>query len=150
MTAADAAVCQCGHPHGISWTDGTRYKRCELLVCDCDGYVPADDALTKSNSHLAEEGRILASRRDDLITEGVDPAELLVPVAPAAVLDREGATEQLADLLAAHQWNKPEDYPAIWAQSAHANHTYHGACAICRGDLTAIAAVIVAAGWTKP
>lgn len=28
---------------------------------------------------LAEEGRLLASQRDDLITQGVDPADLEVP-----------------------------------------------------------------------
>lgn len=31
---------------------------------------------------LAEKGRILASRREDLIVEGVDPAELAVPLYP--------------------------------------------------------------------
>jgi hypothetical protein len=31
----------------------------------------------------AEEGRRLASQREDLITQGVDPADLLVPLHPA-------------------------------------------------------------------
>jgi hypothetical protein len=31
---------------------------------------------------LMESGRVLASLREDLIAQGVDPAELLVPVAP--------------------------------------------------------------------
>lgn len=37
-------------------------------------FVPAD---------LLEEGRQLASQRDDLIAQGVDPADLAVPLAPA-------------------------------------------------------------------
>lgn len=31
---------------------------------------------------LTEEGRRLASQRDDLIAQGVDPADLAVPLAP--------------------------------------------------------------------
>lgn len=31
---------------------------------------------------LMEEGRRLASERDDLIADGIDPAELLIPLAP--------------------------------------------------------------------
>lgn len=34
---------------------------------------------------LLEDGRRLASEREDLIAQGVDPAELLVPLAPAGV-----------------------------------------------------------------
>lgn len=35
---------------------------------------------------LAEQGRVLASRREDLIATGVDPAELVVPLAPKEVV----------------------------------------------------------------
>lgn len=37
---------------------------------------------------LHEQGRRLASQRDDLIAAGVDPADLLVPLAPAATGER--------------------------------------------------------------
>lgn len=33
---------------------------------------------------LTEQGRRLASERDDLIAQGVDPAELVVPLAPSS------------------------------------------------------------------
>lgn len=33
-------------------------------------------------AHLAEQGRLLASERDDLIAAGVDPSDLAVPLHP--------------------------------------------------------------------
>lgn len=39
--------------------------------------------MTTAGRRLMEQGRQLASERDDLIAAGVDPAELAVPVAPA-------------------------------------------------------------------
>jgi hypothetical protein len=36
-----------------------------------------------SQDHIAEEGRRLASQREDLIAQGIDPGELLVPIHPA-------------------------------------------------------------------
>lgn len=43
-------------------------------------------ALTRADRRrrLLEEGRRLATRRDDLIAAGVDPADLLIPLAPDA------------------------------------------------------------------
>lgn len=35
-----------------------------------------------SRDHLLEQGRRLASQREDLIAAGVDPADLLIPLAP--------------------------------------------------------------------
>lgn len=39
-------------------------------------------ACVRERTQLAEEGRRLASERDDLITRGVDPADLLIPLYP--------------------------------------------------------------------
>jgi hypothetical protein len=57
------------------------------------GIVTADHELTEEQAHqvaevarrlvgepLHEQGRVLASRRDDLIAQGVDPRELEVPL----------------------------------------------------------------------
>lgn len=53
------------------------------VVVDCQGGLlvrPVSDT-----ADLLEEGRSLASRRDDLIAYGIDPALLLVPEAPVEV-----------------------------------------------------------------
>lgn len=39
-------------------------------------------AAARRRDRLTEQGRRLASERDDLIAQGVDPAELIVPLAP--------------------------------------------------------------------
>lgn len=45
------------------------------------------------DNDLLEEGRQLASERDDLIADGVDPAELKVPLAPT-VSEKEVSSEE--------------------------------------------------------
>lgn len=46
--------------------------------------------MTTAGRRFMEQGRQLASERDDLIAAGVDPAELAVPIAPA-VREDDGA-----------------------------------------------------------
>jgi hypothetical protein len=43
---------------------------------------------TPSAEDLAEQGRRLASRRDDLVAQGIDPAGLEVPLHPGEEADR--------------------------------------------------------------
>jgi hypothetical protein len=46
-------------------------------------YMQETEAETPTTTaELAEEGRRLASRRDDLIAQGVDPSELKMPIYP--------------------------------------------------------------------
>jgi len=40
--------------------------------------------MTTAGRRFMEQGRQLASQRDDLIAQGVDPAELAVPIAPVS------------------------------------------------------------------
>lgn len=56
----------------------------------------------------------------------------------------DGLAAELVAVLAGHQWNQPPGHPATWRISAHRNHNYHHACAICTGDLAAIASVTMA------
>jgi hypothetical protein len=55
--------------------------------------------------------------------------------------------DTLTKVLGGQEWNTPPDFPDIWAQSAHDNHEYHSACAICRGDIDRIVEVILASEW---
>lgn len=67
-----------GHTPGVGW------------MCTGCGWrfsydVPearAREVWAKDERHLMEQGRRLASRRDDLIAQGADPSELEVPLAP--------------------------------------------------------------------
>lgn len=54
-------------------------------TCGC-----ADGCPCKESQRLMENGRRLASERDDLIAAGVDPAELAVPIAPVDLSARDG------------------------------------------------------------
>jgi hypothetical protein len=47
--------------------------------------------------------------------------------------------ERLAETLRRHEWE-----PA-WPKTAHAEHQFHGMCAVCQGDLPRILAVALAA-----
>ena len=51
------------------------------------GLKPASEVQAPSKEDLVEEGRKLASDREDLIAQGVDPAALEVPVAPIEDVD---------------------------------------------------------------
>lgn len=50
--------------------------------------------------------------------------------------------DAIIEALALYQWNTPVDFPDIWEMSAHRNHKFHGACALCHGDIEAIVEVI--------
>jgi hypothetical protein len=61
-------------------------------------FRPADRTLTRrwvrdyddEQAEKREAGRVLASRRDDLIAQGVDPLELRIPLAPDSYTDDAG------------------------------------------------------------
>lgn len=58
------------------WCIDGLHTSCRYLNCTCDCHT------------LAEQGRRLTSRRDDLIAAGADPAALLTPVHPDDVRRR--------------------------------------------------------------
>lgn len=102
--------------------------------------------------YVLEEGRRLASERDDLIASGVDPSELLVPRAPAAAThDGEhaepcaGASDRTAplrplDLLFSGgpdtpcRTTWPEGVECVEAPMADLRAAFDQAYAIARGD----------------
>lgn len=140
MTAADAAVCQhCGHPQQAHHaSEGCLFKQNRPLWinhgrCTCPAFV-AD-----------------VNRPDDDVEAWYDvPGDAVYPVAPLipAVPDREGTTEQLAALIAAHGWRDNYDDGEFTGYICACRHPDSGPMDT---DLARhVAAVIVAAGWTKP
>jgi len=62
-------------------------EACDVVTCDECGadlvlVLLQVDVRPIDRGSLLEQGRRLASERDDLIARGVDPGELLVPLAP--------------------------------------------------------------------
>jgi hypothetical protein len=58
--------------------------RCQMRENFCEHLRDAvDSPCCDRCSHLTERGRRLASERDDLIAQGVNPADLVIPLAPA-------------------------------------------------------------------
>lgn len=58
-----------------------------FITADGQQWAPQDVKFVLINEHLEtktlmEEGRKLASEREDLIASGVDPSELEIPLAP--------------------------------------------------------------------
>lgn len=62
--------------------------------------------MTTAGRRFMEQGRQLASERDDLIAQGVDPADLVIPIAPVAEPEPEWTAEDygraIHDVLTAH------------------------------------------------
>jgi hypothetical protein len=168
--AADAAVCQCGHPrseHDVPnerAEHDTRIRVCHgkhgAWACTCFAFAPPKSVTAKLREAVdAVRPAFVAdvNRPDDHQHDGTLPAEFCEDCAAAlaAVSDREGATEQLADLLAGH---------SHWVYAKHSeDRTTTCVCgALEIGNLldaeapneydehrAHVAAVIVAAGWEK-
>lgn len=62
------------HPSWIIQSVGEPFKH--------RGEVPGEEALSYTKEELMEAGRELATQRENLIAQGVDPAELEIPIAP--------------------------------------------------------------------
>jgi hypothetical protein len=73
-----------GSPSPIDWERSERRK--DVPLFKYRGEVPDESALSYRPEDLLETGRDLASQREDLIAQGVDPAELEVPLAPVEEL----------------------------------------------------------------
>jgi hypothetical protein len=74
------------HPRG-RWRIRYEGPRAAPMTCDgCDQtdvVSPTDDGRALlCQGCLHEQGRVLASERDDLIAQGVDPRELRIPLRP--------------------------------------------------------------------
>jgi len=82
------------------------------------GQEARDDSL----ANLAEEGRLLASRREDLIARGVDPYDLAIPLHPEAP---QGARDDEREALAG----------AVMTAMGCDQHEDQGDCATCDSSI---------------
>jgi hypothetical protein len=151
MTAADAAVCQCGHRRDLHddacWSQIDGDCPCAAFVADVnrpDGCEQdhVNGPVTYVTCTRCGEDALPHCRDCGYDLYGHFPCDEAEPVL-AAVPDREGATEQLAALLAAHERAKGfrdmrEHCVCGWiSRIVSDDHPAH------------VAAVIVAAGWEK-
>lgn len=60
--------------------------------------------------------------------------------------EQSDAAAAIASVLASHTWATSQ-YPGVTAMSAHTEHQYYWACAVCQGDVAAIARVAVDAAY---
>lgn len=84
---------------------------------------PADPAAPESTAVILEAGRRLASERDDLIAQGVDPAELVVPIGPLTT--QEPALER-AERAEAALHDMAEEYAGAQAALERVQALYGG------------------------
>ena len=106
---------------------------------------------------LREQGRQLASRREDLIAAGVDPAELLVPLHTVEPASRRAARHAAQPFrVVTHEQEIARDLARVWLIVAVACFAAFAGCLAAMGAMLVVtqaptwhawAAGIAAVGW---
>lgn len=93
------------------------------------GEIPDESALSYTKEELLEAGRELASQRENLIAQGVDPSELDVPLAPTGYNVFEHPDGRVCDLDPNGHWitkNAGTEGPMNLGQRCGRRHDFDG------------------------
>lgn len=94
--------------------------------------------LSRKYVRLREQGRRLASQREDLIAAGVDPAELLVPLHPIELRSRRAGRHADLDSLDAERQHA-RDLARVWLIVAAACFASFVGCVATTGAMLVVA-----------